>query len=150
MPEEEKAPSKGGVAAAGPATAAAAPLTGGQKPQGFTAEQDAAILRMKGEENKSWREIAAALGVAPGEVKGRFRELTPRVVPEGQAPANTAPAKGAAKAAVAKVAGNRQPESSEKRGRFHARPKPDDMFDRDEVTFTLASLPPFSLTTHAS
>lgn len=40
----------------------------------FTSEQDAKILKMKGE-NKSWKMIADELGTHPGRVKGRFKEL---------------------------------------------------------------------------
>ncbi len=136
QPKPEKTATKEVVVAAKPATAPAAPHKEAEKPQFFTAEHDAAILRMKGEENKSWKEIAAALGFAPGQVKGRFRELAPRVAEEVQAPAIAAWAKGVAKAAPAKVAYHRQPEPSEKPRRFVARPKPDEMFDRDEVSFT--------------
>lgn len=40
----------------------------------FTSEQDAKILKMKGE-NKSWKIIADELGTFPARVKGRFKEL---------------------------------------------------------------------------
>lgn len=56
----------------------------------FTAEQNTMLIKMKTEEKKTWREIAAALGKEVGEVKERWREVRPDKQGDTSAIGNTA------------------------------------------------------------
>lgn len=44
----------------------------------FTPEQDKQLLRMKLEKNKTWKEIAEALGRSTSTVKSRFKDIKPK------------------------------------------------------------------------
>lgn len=47
-------------------------------PGTFTSDQDAQLLKLKLEENKTWKEIASALDKPVGPIKKRFHELKPK------------------------------------------------------------------------
>jgi hypothetical protein len=44
---------------------------------GFTGEQDRQLIKLKAEEKKSWKEIAAELGKEVGEVEERWQKVRP-------------------------------------------------------------------------
>jgi len=50
-------------------------MTEKNNPDVFTAAQDAQLLKLKQEDNKTWKEVASALGKPVGNIKKRFHEI---------------------------------------------------------------------------
>jgi hypothetical protein len=102
---------------------------------GFTAKEDKKLLKLKTEENKSWKDIAAALSKDVGAVKERWQKIRPdkQEKQDGDKPA------GEAKKEEKQEANKKEKRSDHKKGVMHLGEdddiilEPDENFNFDEV-----------------